>query len=239
MESIPNLTITPLAEAAEILAKLPRPIAHWKGWASRIPLASVPSPAPLTPSAAAEVEEARNETAAHVEALVGSIVSVRPQTLVIDGDSYAPDSFTALIPRLLAALPLVAFKLQGKEGECLRSWGGALARARDEGGSAHASFTLVSVPRDPAAEATPEASDYPYPDYKYVYLGATALQATGSEHVFCVGGGEVVAEEQRVARRRADAGAPPVHWTVAPVRRWLTNKVEDGVVQLEWETPKL
>lgn len=204
-------SVVPLAQAANALAALPKPIVHLKGWASRLLLAGAPDPPhkldmrsqPLLP-------RNRADTEACAEKLVAAMVATAPGSIVWDGDALAPDAFTALIMRLLARLPgvnLAAFAFEDWVDGFQASWLQPLSEVPPE--AAPAALTLITVP-------LPAASTLSEPNSKYVHLGRTALVTTGATHVFCLGGGAVTSAEVSAA----SGDAPPRHFAFVPAKRW-------------------
>jgi hypothetical protein len=209
----------PLAESVEAIAALPRPIVHVKGWASRMLLTGAPSAARLSLSMSAQGQLDRERSAAEkaAEKLIGSICELAPRTIVWDGDIYAPDSFTALIPRLMRRLPglsLAAFMFGDKVQSFKETWSAQLAELPASAAPSGLNiFTIPAyVPTTPPSPCVPPTPDQELdqegyyrewpagaPGRKFVHLGRVALRATGAVHVFFLGGGLVSAEEARLA----------------------------------------
>ena len=76
------------------IASLPRPIAHVKGFASRmlLPGANTPPEGHLL-----DLESVRGEATAAMGGLVARFRESGARTVVFDGDHFALDSFTALV----------------------------------------------------------------------------------------------------------------------------------------------
>ena len=178
------MKVVPLAAAADVIAALPRPLVHLKGYASRILLEGADSPShPLNMRGQAALGRERAAAEEAAASLMAAVVAAAPRTLVWDGDAFKPDSFTALLPRLLAKLPgvqILAFALDEWVDGCQASWLPTLQALPPE--AAPGEVTLVSVPMPADAEAS-----YPHlgKDAKYLHLGRTALVTTGASHVFC------------------------------------------------------
>lgn len=155
---------------------------------------------------------AAERAAAH---LVAAVVAKAPRTLVWDGDTHTPGSFTALIPRLLDVLPglhLCAFALEESIEGRQAAWL-PLLRARPEAGAPSA-LTFVAVPLPETASDDRNSASV---EDKYVHLGLCALEATGAVDVFCMGGGDTVLLEARAA---LGAEGTKTRFCVAPARRW-------------------
>jgi len=104
------------------------------------------------------------------------IASLRPDTIVWDGDSYASDSFTHLIPELLqrTGARLVMFLKNAEK-----------ARSRVE-----RTWLPVGLDLECFLCAT---------DISHDKLGEKALQSTQSREIVCFGGGPVVEAEFKLA----------------------------------------
>lgn len=213
------INFIPLVGSSAHVASLPRPIIHLKGYALRTLLDVRATPPP--PLGFDLAEEHRCAEALAVAALE-AIVAAGARTVVWDGDVYAPESFTSLLPRLADALPeltFCAFLYESCRTLFLDSW------------SAHglAGLTVVTVP-DPAVAATDIEG--------FAALGVTALRTTGAACAVCLGGGPTVVEEHRASR----ALAPAPSFLVAPVRRWIPRRSSAGaagVPPLQLETSGL
>ena len=219
------------------------PVVHLKGFGSRMLLPGTGGasalPFPLKMRAQAACERERAAAGKLYDALVSDIVSAKPRTLVWDGDIFALDSFTALIPRLLQALDagegihLLAFSYDENLEHKLTTWAAMLQMDANSMAAVGvpavarpASRRLVLVPGPPRADEVvdPSVADPSHPDNKYVHLGRTALKATGSHLIFFLGGSYVSAQEARLALSDRDTltGQPATSRTirVAPLRRW-------------------
>ncbi len=196
---MPTVVFTPLAEASALVAALPRPIVHIKGYGSGMLLEGAPEPPAGSysfdlPAERAEVERAAADAIAAVTRELGA------RTIAWDGDLYGADSFTALVPRLAQldpSLTLCAFLHEFKRDKFRASWAAA------------------PMALDVAAYVLPDPAD-PEGDAKYVQLGVDALRATGASGAVCLGGGGVVALEVAEERKLT----PPVEFTFFPARRW-------------------
>ena len=213
--SIPSLTMIGLDASAEAIAALPRPVVHIKGFASRMLLPGAADPPPLiSPSDQPRLSNERSTTEALANALVDAICASEPKTLVWDGDAYAVDSFTALIPLIALRLPGVqlaafAFERWGDAG-FVENWAPPLAAL-----STPSPLTLIIVPKTVAGGHTD----------KYVALGRIAIGATGSKLAFCLGGGAVTVDEAKLGLEEDD---PPIKFVLAPVRRFTPFQPPDG-----------
>ena len=203
--SLINLTTLPLrdSDTAGAIANLPRPVVHIKGYGSRILLEHTADPPPLLRMRdQPKVAEERKAAEALAAKLIEEVCAAVPKTLVWDGDAYAADSFTSLIPRIAERLPglqLCAFAYEGWANE--GTWAPPLSAL-----PAPSPLTLVLVPKEGA----------PDHDGKYVRLGRLAIEATGSKSIFTLGGSSVALEEVTLAL----ADEPPCRVVLAPVRRW-------------------
>jgi hypothetical protein len=151
---------------------------------------------------------AAERAAAH---LVAAVVAKAPRTLVWDGDTHTPGSFTALIPRLLDVLPglhLCAFALEESIEGRQAAWL-PLLRARPEAGAPSA-LTFVAVPLPETASDDRNSASV---EDKYVHLGLCALEATGAVDVFCT-----LSPRRRRARRRRCASTPHARRRVDTLR---------------------
>jgi len=133
------------------------------------------------------------ETAKLAAAVVDYIAGLRPDTIVWDGDSYAPDSFTFLIPQLLqrtGARPVMFLKDAEKPRNRIeKAW----------------------LPIGLDSECFLCAKDIPHDK-----LGEKALQSTQSTVVVCFGGGPVVEAEFKLAPES-------IIFHVVPVQRRLPD----------------
>lgn len=105
--------------------------------------------------------------------------------VVFDGDSYCSTSYTYLMAMLPAEFPHVTFHY----------W--AVVRSIKELGRFESSWKNSPLPMInviPTSNLNKHSS--------FAELGVQLLRATNSEHVVCIGGGDVVREEQEVAERR-------------------------------------
>jgi hypothetical protein len=112
------------------------------------------------------------------QAVVAHVVAQKPQTIVWDGDSYHPSSYTALLPRIRAALlaadhraVFVAYLKHRDEARFAASW-----QSAPEG------FAVDKI-------------EFQRNDIDFTELGVIALAATQSKNVVCFGGGPVVGSE--------------------------------------------
>ena len=233
-----GFALVPIAEF-DPDAHLSPPVVHIKGFGSRMLLPGAPAPPyPLNMRAQAELERERKASSKHFAALLDAIVATKPGTIVWDGDIAGADSFTALVPALLRVLGpanvhLVSFSFDENLEEKLSAWASALPVL-----AAHRKLVLVP-PFESSADAAALSPSRPG-DAKYVHLGRVALQATGSELVFFLGGSSVSANEAQ----HALAKERPPRMVVAPIRRWKNAMVADPQQQqqqqqqprdLEWE----
>ncbi len=207
---------TPLAAASQVLAALPRPIVHLKGFGSGIIVTDQTEPRPQPPP-----QEYAHANAELLREATSLLASLPVATLVWDGDPDRNDSFTQLIHTLKRALPplkLVAFKYASEEDEFRTSW--AAASLTD--------VMIITVPDGgDCSEWTPAVS---------AELGMQALKATGATQVISLGGGDTVKLE--FERSRVELEPPPV-FTLVPVVRWSHGSIKQsslvgmsGVVQI-------
>lgn len=128
------------------------PVVHFKGFAARV---DFKDPA----------------TSQLVTKFIDWLKSKGPGQLVWDGDEWSNESFTALIPQILEAVPgveLVAFRRESDKATFEQSW---------------ATFGL-------------EINVYLCDDkYDWQKLGTHALSVTKSKIVGCLGGGATIEEE--------------------------------------------
>jgi hypothetical protein len=108
--------------------------------------------------------------------------------LVFDGDNLSSDSFTHLIPHLVAQIPhMEVWAVLSHEGEIERfnnSW----------------EFSGVPIIHVSAFENIES----------YTHLGITALRHTMAEHVFCFGGGKCISDEYEEGKHIATYRVLPV-----------------------------
>ena len=167
MPSTGDICFWNLGLSATPLAVLPRPVVHLKGFTRHLSVQD-----PVTKSA--------------IDALVSRLRTIGAKTIVWDGDSYSPDSFTALMPLLAAAIPalrFVAFLLADCQQSFQESWRKAQLR-----------ILGVLVPKSELDDAPGATLS------KYCALGVLALRLTGGSHVICFGGGPTVVSEIRTLR---------------------------------------
>jgi hypothetical protein len=167
MPSTGDICFWNLGLSATPLAVLPRPVVHLKGFTRHLSVQD-----PVTKSA--------------IDALVSRLRTIGAKTIVWDGDSYSPDSFTALMPLLAAAIPalrFVAFLLADCQQSFQESWRKAQLR-----------ILGVLVPKSELDDAPGATLS------KYCALGVLALRLTGGSHVICLGGGPTVVSEIRTLR---------------------------------------
>ena len=167
MPSTGDICFWNLGLSATPLAVLPRPVVHLKGFTRHLSVQD-----PVTKSA--------------IDALVSRLHTIGAKTIVWDGDSYSPDSFTALMPLLAAAIPalrFVAFLLADCQQSFQESWRKAQLR-----------ILGVLVPKSELDDAPGATLS------KYCALGVLALRLTGGSHVICFGGGPTVVSEIRTLR---------------------------------------
>lgn len=167
MPSTGEICFWNLGLSATPLAVLPRPVVHLKGFTRHLSVQD-----PVTKSA--------------IDALVSRLRTIGAKTIVWDGDSYSPDSFTALMPLLAAAIPalrFVAFLLADCQQSFQESWRKAQLR-----------ILGVLVPKSELDDAPGATLS------KYCALGVLALRLTGGSHVICFGGGPTVVSEIRTLR---------------------------------------
>jgi hypothetical protein len=165
--SLNEISFCNLGLSATPLAVLPRPVVHLKGFTRHLSVQD-----PVTKSA--------------IDALVSRLRTIGAKTIVWDGDSYSPDSFTALMPLLAAAIPalrFVAFLLADCQQSFQESWRKAQLR-----------ILGVLVPKSELDDAPGATLS------KYCALGVLALRLTGGSHVICLGGGPTVVSEIRTLR---------------------------------------
>jgi hypothetical protein len=165
--SLNEISFCNLGLSATPLAVLPRPVVHLKGFTRRLSVQD-----PVTKRA--------------IDALVSRLHTIGAKTIVWDGDSYSPDSFTALMPLLAAAIPalrFVAFLLADCQQSFQESWRKAQLR-----------ILGVLVPKSELDDAPGATLS------KYCALGVLALRLTGGSHVICFGGGPTVVSEIRTLR---------------------------------------
>ena len=165
--SLNEISFCNLGLSATPLAVLPRPVVHLKGFTRHLSVQD-----PVTKSA--------------IDALVSRLRTIGAKTIVWDGDSYSPDSFTALMPLLAAAIPalrFVAFLLADCQQSFQESWRKAQLR-----------ILGVLVPKSELDDAPGATLS------KYCALGVLALRLTGGSHVICFGGGPTVVSEIRTLR---------------------------------------
>ena len=93
--------VSTLESCSLAVERLPRPFIHLKGLTSGLNLVGSHE----------EPREQRNEILAESEALADTVVqsAITARTLIWDGDEYARDSFTALIPRIADESPSMKF----------------------------------------------------------------------------------------------------------------------------------
>ena len=204
---------TPLAAAAQLLAALPRPIVHLKGFGSGIVVLDQTEPRRQPPpTASAHATESAHANAELLREATSHLASMPVATLVWDGDPDRNDSFTQLIYTLKRALPplkLVAFKYASEEDEFRTSW--AAASLPD--------VMIITLPDDGGcAEWTPAVS---------AELGIQALKATGATQVFSLGGGDTVKLE--FERSRVELEPPPV-FTLVPVVRLSHGSIKQSAL---------
>ena len=215
-----SITKVQHASCTSAIAALPKPIVHYKGFASRMLLkgASLPSAQLVIDDEGHE----RAEIERLAEALIDAICDVKPATIVWDGDAFASDSFTALLPRICEHIPGVqlcafAYSEWGDDG-FEENWAPVLSALPTK-----SPLTLVIVPStegDAAVSSSaPLAGHLPLNphDYKYVRLGRFALEATGAKRIFLLGGGGVAVEESALALN----DEPRCVVTAAFARRWI------------------
>ena len=199
-----------LATAADALNALPTPILHIKGYAKRLLFHDAPPPPhQLNMKGRGALSREKEAMGDFAQTFVQAVKAEKPATLVWDGDAHAKDSFTHLIPQLLAALPgahLVAFALEDWSDGCQASWLPLLNALPAQ--IQPSSLTLVLVPAPTSGSGD---------DSKYVTLGRSALVATGASLVYCLGGGLVTAEEARLAY---EASPESSKFALVPARRW-------------------
>ena len=219
------LQTCPFADCSQLVAALPLPIVHIKGFASRVLLpGSSNPPYQLRMRDEPKLNDEKADATRLADLLVDAICASNPKTLVWDGDAFSPGSFTALIPRVLERLPglqLCAFAYEDHESGFRSSWSPVLETL-----TSPSPLLLIVVPAAEAQKAmVPPASDsVAVSDYKYVRLGRVAIETTGSKRIFALGGSGVAAEELALALK----DEPPCSITLAPVRRWLNAPAELG-----------
>jgi hypothetical protein len=194
-----------LDDAAPILASLPHPVVHLKGFTHGLLWPAAPDPPAL---ASFGTDELRRLCARAASATLSQLQALNPATLVWDGDGLSPGSFTALIPMLARQRPqmrLISFKYAHQRQLFEDDWSGA-----------HLPVTVILVPR-PACLGVGEEPDY-------ARLGFEAIRDTRSELCVCVGGGPVVADEFRLSRQLV----PPPRFIFVDVPRWTAHP-EPGV----------
>ena len=224
--SAASMRTCPFADCSQLVAALPLPIIHIKGFASRIllPGSSTP-PFRLRMRDEPKLNKEKAEATRLADLLVEAICATNPKTLVWDGDDFSPGSFTALIPRIVERLPglqLCAFAYEDRESGFCSSWSPVL-----DGLATPSPLLLVVVPAaeaQKAMEVPPVSDSVAVHDHKYIRLGRLALETTGSKRIFSLGGGGVAAEELALALN----DEPPCSITLAPVRRWLDAPAEQG-----------
>ena len=199
-----DLRVVPLVSCADAIADLPRPILHFKGFASRL--------------CTAEADfHGLDALCAETEGMADAALATMQEaaTLVWDGDAHDPCSFTFLIPRLMNASPrvkLVAFLHEENVEDFSWNWRQALATCGDESSP---SLLIVSVPADGGS------ADRKFSGDRFVDLGLIALKATGAIRVLCFGGGATLLTEWKLSQ--STVPQPMVKFIVAPVRRRKSN----------------
>jgi hypothetical protein len=186
-----------LADAAPLLASLPHPVVHLKGFTNGLLLPSAPDPPAPAPFDAAELRALTSIAAATA---LAELKDLDPATLVWDGDGFSTGSFTALIPIMAQLRPhmrLLSFKYAHQRHVFQADWGGA-----------GLPVTVILVP-SPAS-----LGDGQEPDY--ARLGFEAIRDTRAEASLCMGGGPVVAHEFRLSRTLD----PPPRYIFLDVPRW-------------------
>ena len=133
-------------------------------------------------------------------------------TIFWDGDELAPDSFTALIPRLIAGRPelrLCAILHERRRPHFTRTWSAFAA-------TLGAPIDVCVVP-DP-----PPSMDGADKLRRFAALGIDGFRLTGSKFVYCFGGGGVVKAEVELAEEKVAAGDEKLttpSWMLVPARR--------------------
>lgn len=197
-----------LNDSAPILASLPHPVVHLKGFSHGLLWPAAPDPPALAPVGAHEL---RKLCAKAVLVTLSQLQALNPATLVWDGDGLTPGSFTALIPMLARRRPhmrLVSFKYAHQCQAFEAEWGGANLRV-----------TVILVPRPPGL------GDGEEPDYGR--LGFEAIRDTRSEVCVCIGGGPVVADEFRMTR----VLVPPPRFIFFDLPRWKPVPEPGGALE--------
>lgn len=196
------------------IAALPRPLAHLKGFASRLALPGC-AVADGKPLKDIELQTARTEAA--IASLVSAIRDAGIRTLCWDGDSLADDSFTTVLLRVRAAVPgiaLAAFLFAGSRPRFSKSW---------------APRSIAGLQAFVVPEGATDATDAASHTQRFAQLGVAALALTGAERVFCLGGGDVVRAEFDLRPPTASA------WAVAAVSRWGVTRTMRGADRAFWE----
>ena len=182
-------------DAAAVIASLPRPIVHVKGFGSRLALGNSPDPCGL-----------RAETEQCAAAFLKAVLALNTATIFWDGDELAPDSFTALIPRLVAGRPelrLCAILHERRRPHFTRTWSAFAA--------------TLGAPIDVIIVADPPPSmDGADKMRRFAALGIDGFRLTGSKFVYCFGGGGVVKAEVELADEQLTERP---RWTLVPARR--------------------
>ena len=156
--------------ASRALSALPRPIVHLSGFESGLLLPGTPEPP------GADVQNLQEETK-QLEAEVVDLVLSSARTVVWDGQGYAPDSFTALLLRLIQlqpALMLVSFIDESHRATFSAAWSQPAVRAMKV-----TVFTArVSSPMDLATRSL-EASKY---DERFCFGGDSLVPMLTESH---------------------------------------------------------
>ena len=218
-----SITFRELKDAGPQIGEWPRPIAHYKGFASRLLLpGSADPPAKATLPNGLSVANERSLADRHAKMLLGTIKELGARTVTWDGDDLSPDSFTALIPRLCKEDPRVritAFLHEKRREAFLKSW---QPFVEDSG----VSIEVIIVP--------PYSGDPSDHTRKFADLGLSALQATKATDTICFGGGAVLAAEYEHAK----ALEPAPQFAIVPVSRWMAS-TEGGGTNVSMEQSKL
>jgi len=122
---------------------------------------------------------------AFVDEIAGQLTDGAYDAVLWDGDDFAPDSFTRLLPLLRARLPALRMCAFLQHGERISRLGNA---SGFHGSWATKLGELTCILVDDAISVSG----------RYEYLGILALKASQSEIVFCVGGGQTLVLEREL-----------------------------------------